>query len=79
MEYSQRASLENQRGSSRRPAADPRADDARELGDGESLSHVPGRASEDGNTARRKWELAGTCAPKTQRSGKARGCRVREW
>jgi hypothetical protein len=52
-------------------AADPRADDAQELGDGESLSHVLGRADDDGNAARRRRELAAdACAPK--RAGLAR-------
>ena len=50
-------------------AADPRADDVRELGDGESLSHVPGRA-DGGNAARRGQEPAGACTPK--RAGVAR-------
>jgi len=58
------------RGRTRRSAADPRADDARELSDDESLSHVPGRADEDGNAARRRRELAGAYAPK--RAGVAR-------
>jgi len=57
-------------GRSRRSAADPRAEDAREVGDGESAPQAPGRADEDGNAERRRREVAEPFIPK--RAGVAR-------
>ena len=66
------------RGRTRRSAADPTADGAREVGDGEYVPHEPGRPDEDGKAERRRQEVADPCVPNhagvARRDDTAWGC-----